>query len=52
MVAYDFMWEHNPAKQNQIVDSLSNKEAFNVVYSISKLEIDLIDITRFRVLND
>ena len=31
LAEYDFMWEHKPGNQNQVVDALSRKEVFVVV---------------------
>ena len=42
----DFVWEHKPGKHNQVVDALSRKEVFVVVYSNSKLETDFYDRIR------
>lgn len=44
--------EHKPGKHNQVVNALSLKEVFAVVYSILKLEFDFFDKIWLRVVND
>lgn len=52
LAEYNYMCEHKPGKHNQVVNALSLKEVFAIVYSILKLEFDFFDKIWLRVVND
>lgn len=41
---YDFVWEHKLGKHNQVVDTLSRKEAVVTLYNTTHVQADMIDI--------
>ena len=43
MVEYDFVWEHKPGRHNQVVDALSRREVSATLYTISRVESDMLE---------
>ncbi|KAJ8763615.1 hypothetical protein K2173_003087 [Erythroxylum novogranatense] len=43
LAKYDFVWEHKPGRHNSVADALSRKEVFVTLYSITRVESNLLE---------
>jgi hypothetical protein len=52
LAEYDFMWEHKPGRQNQVVDALSRREVLANLIAMDHVESDMLDRLRQAVVED